>query len=135
MTNEELMKQIKELKAQIKKLQREATLSKKPTKRALSDELIEKYGERIGGVTLTKKDGIRYNDEFFGAIAKSYSIMVRRRLFPEQIITKVRGDFGHTSIKPVECLNDDQYELYSLYMEQLLEFLIEVDDALRGEAS
>ena len=136
MTNEELMKQIKELKAQIKKLQLEAAQNNnKPMKRNLSDELIKKYGDRLGGVTLMKKGGINYKDRFFGKIIGSYSSMVRRRLFPNQVITRQDGNGGTTVNNRVFDLTDDQYDLYMLYMERLLEFLVEIDDALKGETT
>ena len=134
MTNAEMMEQIKGLKEELRRLQLQLNLDKKPMKRILSDELINKYGDRMG-IVLFGKDGLRCNDKFFGDIIKRFSTCVRRRLFPDQTTIQKRGS-GVTStvVKKADSLTDEQYELYMLYMERLMEFMIEIDDALKAES-
>jgi hypothetical protein len=135
MTNAEMLTQIKSLKEELRKLQLQLNLNKKPMKRILSEDLINKYGERMD-ISLIGKDGLQIKNHFFGDIVKPFSVCVRRRLFPEQTTTQTRGaNIKSTVVKKADCLSEEQYELYMLYMERLMEFLVEIDDALKGETS
>ena len=127
MTAEEKKDKIRELNAEIKRLREEIKKDGQHLRRTVSDELIQKYGNRLGFKALDSQKGVFFISGRYGKTVESFSCEVRRQLFPEKLVKTSRGN---NKLPKLFTYTDEEYAVYTKIMSRMCEFLELVDDSV-----